>query len=103
MPVRDREFNEGIEQMLYRRDEEVRLLQDQLSTLLVDFYLLKGTFEHFTEDHWHPFQRSFFRSHPCTCQGYWACLLFVLQRGSVGGEWGVVVLDKLLEEVLDEV
>ena len=53
--------------MLYRRDEEVRLLQDQLSTLLVDFHLLKGTFEHFTEDHWHPFQRSFFRSHPCTC------------------------------------
>ena len=37
--------------MLYRRDEEVRLLQDQLSTLLVDFQLLKGTFEHFTEDH----------------------------------------------------
>ena len=53
--------------MLYRRDEEVRLLQDQLSTLLVDFHFLKGTFEHFTEDHWHPFQRSFFRSHPCTC------------------------------------
>ena len=53
--------------MLYRRDEDVCLLQDQLSTLLVDFHLLKGTFEHFTEDHWHPFQRSFFRSHPCTC------------------------------------
>ena len=53
--------------MLYRRDEEVRLLQDQLSTLLVDFHFLKGSFEHFTEDHWHPFQQSFFRSHPCTC------------------------------------
>ena len=53
--------------MLYRRDEDVHLLQDQLATLLVDFHLLKGTFEHFTEDHWHPFQRSFFRSHPCTC------------------------------------
>ena len=53
--------------MIYRRDEEVRLLQDQLSTLSVDFHMLKGTFEHFTEDHWHPFQRSFFRSHPCTC------------------------------------
>ena len=53
--------------MLYRRDEDVCLLQDQLATLLVDFHLLKGTFEHFTEDHWHPFQRSFFRSHPCTC------------------------------------
>ena len=53
--------------MLYRRDEDVHLLQDQLATLLVDFHLLKGTFEHFTEDHWHPFQRSFFRSHSCTC------------------------------------
>ena len=53
--------------MIYRRDEEVCLLQDQLSTLSVDFHMLKGTFEHFTEDHWHPFQRSFFRSHPCTC------------------------------------
>ena len=53
--------------MLYRRDENVHLLQDQLATLLVDFHLLKGMFEHFTEDHWHPFQRSFFRSHPCTC------------------------------------
>ena len=37
------------------------------------------------------------------CQDYWACLLFVVQRSSVGGEWGVVVLDELLEEVLDEV
>ena len=60
------EFNEGLEQMLYRRDEDVCLLQDQLETLLVDFNLLKGTFEYFTEDHWHPFQRCFFQSHPCT-------------------------------------
>ena len=37
------------------------------------------------------------------CQGYWACLLFVVQRSSVGGERGVVVLDELLKEVLDEV
>ena len=33
----------------------------------------------------------------------WACLLFGVQRSSVGGEWGVIVLDELLEEVLDEV
>ena len=37
------------------------------------------------------------------CQGCWACLLFVVQRSSVRGEGGVVVLDELLEEVLDEV
>ena len=37
------------------------------------------------------------------CQGYWACLLFVLQRGSERGERGVVVTDKLTEEVLDEI
>ena len=37
------------------------------------------------------------------CQGSWACLLFVIQRSSVGCEGGVVVLDELLEEVFDEV
>ena len=37
------------------------------------------------------------------CQGCWACLLFVVQRSSVGSERGVVVLDELAEEVLDEV
>ena len=37
------------------------------------------------------------------CQGCCACLLFVLQRGSVRGEWGVIVLNKLLKEVLDEI
>ena len=37
------------------------------------------------------------------CQGCWACLLFSVQRSSVGGEGRVVVLDELLEEVLDEV
>ena len=37
------------------------------------------------------------------CQGCWACLLFEVQRSSVGSERGVVVLDELLEEVFDEV
>ena len=37
------------------------------------------------------------------CQGYWACLLFGVQRSSVGSERGVVVLNELSEEVLDEV
>ena len=32
-----------------------------------------------------------------------ACLLFVLQRGSEGGERGVVVSNELSEEVFDEV
>ena len=37
------------------------------------------------------------------CQGYWACLLFGLQRGSEGCKGGVVVTDELAEEVFNEV
>lgn len=61
------EAQEHFEQLIYRRDDEVARLQGQLESLLVDFHLLKATFEHFTEDHWHPFQRAFFCSHPCSC------------------------------------
>ena len=37
------------------------------------------------------------------CQGCGACLLFVVQRSSEGGEWRVVVADELAEEVLNEI
>lgn len=50
------EVQEGLEHVIYRRDGDMLHLQDRLESLSVDLHLLKAQFEHFTEDHWHPFQ-----------------------------------------------
>ena len=51
--------------MLYRRDEDVRLLQDQLATLLVDFHLLKGVRATLLFSSQHAAERLLALTNPC--------------------------------------